>query len=343
MDSDTDQNKMESPVSKYALFEYLAGRANPLEKKLTEEWLLDPANHEAFYTWLMELETRSPQFIPDRDKAVRYLLERIEQDFNEELGSNGTGEDLEKVAYWSLRKFWLIAASVVLVASCGWWFRDMIKYKTYETAYGQTSDVYLPDGSHVNLNSNSSLMIPRFGFAGKVREVFLKGEAEFSVRHTVDNQRFVVKTSDTFQVEVLGTEFSVFSRARGTKVALKSGSVRIDYEQGDENKEMIMEPGDLATVDNAGAIQLEKKQNTENITAWKERRYVFNATSLREICAMIEENFGQKVILASEAIAERTITGNFKTKNAEDLLKTISEVLNLTISASGDSTLISAH
>ena len=334
---------MESPVSKYALFEYLAGRANPLERKLTEEWLKNPDNHDAFYHWLMEWEARSPQFMPDQDQAIMQLLQRLDQDLHLVKETEETDEPVARKGYAPFRKFWLIAASVILVASCGWWFRDKIQYKTYETAYGQTSGVYLPDGSHVNLNSNSSLTIPRFGFTGKVREVFLKGEAEFSVKHTPDNQRFVVKTSDTFQVEVLGTEFSVFSRARGTKVALKSGSVRIDYAQGHENKEMIMEPGDLATVDLAGDVQLEKKQNTENLTAWKEQRYVFNATSLREICVMIEENFGEKVTLASEAIAERTITGNFKTKNAEDLLKAISEVLDLKIRTSGDSTLISAH
>ena len=334
---------MESPVSKYALFEYLAGRANPLERKLTEEWLKNPVNHESFYARLMEWETRSPQFMPDHDQAIRELLERLDQDLDISQEVEGADEPVEKVRYNPFRKFWLIAASVILVASCGWWFRDAIQYKTYQTAYGQTSEVFLSDGSHVNLNSNSSLRVPRFGFAGQVREVLLKGEADFSVKHTIDNQRFVVKTSNTFQVEVLGTEFSVFSRARGTKVALKSGRVRIDYEEGHENKEMIMEPGDLATVDRAGAMQLEKKQNTENITAWKEQRYVFNATSLREICVMIEENFGEKVTLASEAIAERTITGNFKTKNVEDLLKAISEVLDLKIRTSGDSTLISAH
>lgn len=335
---------METPVSKYALFEYLAGRANPLERKQTDEWLKNPDNHELFYTWLLEWETRSPQFVPDQNLAIKHLLHRLETDMQfDSREPDDAVEPLVQTKERPLRKIWLIAASITLVASCGWWFRDTIQFKKYQTAYGQTANVYLSDGSRVSLNSNSILLAPRFGFGSKIREVFLTGEAEFSVKHTDDHKRFIVKTSDRFQVEVLGTEFSVFSRARGTKVALKSGSVRIDYEQDNENKKMVMEPGDLATVDLSGFIQLDKKQNTENITAWKEQRYVFNATSLREICVMIEENFGEKVILANEAIADRTITGNFKTKNAEDLLKTISEVLDLRLRTSGDSTLISAN
>ncbi len=111
----------------------------------------------------------------------------------------------------------------------GWFSRDSILYKTFETGYGKTTQIYLEDGSSVALNANSRLKIPRFGFYGDVRNVILDGEAEFSVSHTIDHKRFVVKTSDTFQVEVLGTQFSVFARPRGTKVALSHGKIRIDY------------------------------------------------------------------------------------------------------------------
>jgi transmembrane sensor len=331
---------MESRISKYTLFEYLAGRANPLERTYTEEWLKNPANHECFYQWLMEWENRSPQFIPDQDPALRSLIERLEADHRHEETEI---KENEVESGQKFRKLWLIAATIIVAAGCGWWFRDRIQYKTYSTSYGETTEIYLSDSSRVSLNANSSLRVPRFGFDGKVREVFLLGEAAFSVRQTPDHQRFIVKTSKTFQVEVLGTEFSVFSRPRATKVALKSGSVKIDYEQGNINKEMIMEPGDLATLDTAGTVQLERKQNTENIAAWKEQRYVFNNTSLREVCVMIEENFGEKVTLSSSEISKRTITGNFKTRNADDLLKAISEAMDLRIVDTSDSILITTY
>lgn len=193
---------MESPVSKYALFEYLAGRANPLERKLTEEWLKNQENRELFYTWLMEWETRSPQFMPDQDRAIKQLLHRLETDIQLEVEKmDEVDETSVKINPRPLGKIWLIAASVILVASCGWWFRDSIVYKTYQTAYGQTTDVFLSDGSRVTLNSNSSLATPRFGFSSDIREVFLKGEAEFSVKHTADHKRFVVKTSDRFRLK----------------------------------------------------------------------------------------------------------------------------------------------
>ncbi|NIJ51668.1 FecR family protein [Dyadobacter arcticus] len=333
---------MKKIISKYTLFEYLAGRTNPLERQLIEDWIAEKDNAETFHQWLLEYEMISPQYIPDQDKAIISLLQRLDSDIVPvEDSQKSIGETYGYSIFLHQKyRFWLIAASVILLVSCGWWFRDSLQYKSYQTAFGQTTDVYLEDGSMVSLNSNSCLKIPRFGFVGEVREVALAGEAEFSVSHTVDNKRFVVKTSKDFQVEVLGTTFSVYARPRGTKVSLKSGSVRIDYSQNKQLKNVMLEPGDLAFLNQAGEVQLERKQDVKTFAAWKEQRYVFNATSVKEIIAMIEENFGQKVTLSDSNIAERTITGNFKTKNADELLKTVSEVLDMKIEHNGNMVLL---
>ena len=327
------------------LFEYLAGRANPLERQLVEDWILDKENTETFNQWLFEYEIKCPQFVPDQDTAIQSLLQRIESDIAPVTQPVKSVPESWPLTFFSNRykSFWLMAASVTLMVGFGWWFREALQYKTYQTAYGQTTDVYLEDGSKVALNANSKLKIPRFGFGQKVRNVVLEGEAEFSVSHTIDHKRFVVKTSEAFQVEVLGTTFSVFARPRGTKVALKSGSVRIDYARNNERKEMMMEPGDLAVVDHSGEVKLARKQDTSNFAPWKEKRYVFNATPVREILAMINENFGQQVVLSDPDMAQRTITGNFKTKNADELLKTVSEVLDMKVEQKGNRILLTNH
>lgn len=333
---------MERIISKYTLFEYLSGRANPLERQLVEDWIVQQQNAETFHQWLLEYETKCPQFMPDQDTALEGLLRRLDSGIHASGDEVRIEEESHARSWLGSRsnRFWLAAASVTLLVSCGWWFREPLQYKSYQTAYGQNTDVYLEDGSRVALNSNSRLKVPRLGFFGSVREVVLEGEAEFSVSHTIDHKRFVVKTSDAFQVEVLGTTFSVFARPRGTKVALKSGSVRIDYSQNNRRKEIMMEPGDLAFLDPEGIVQLEREQDMRTFAAWKEQRYMFNGTPVREILAMIEENFGQKVILSDSNLAQRSITGNFKTKNAEELLKTISEVLDVRIQQNGSNILL---
>ncbi|KQS33364.1 FecR family protein [Dyadobacter sp. Leaf189] len=327
---------MKTLISRYSLFEYLAGRANPLEKQLIEDWIMQKENSEQFHQWLMEYEISHPQFAPEQDTALENLLNRLNEDLPEQEEKESPAPAQLKSSFQSFgNRFWLIAASVILVVGCCLWFRDDIQYKTYQTGYGKTTDIYLEDGSKVALNSNSKLKIPRFGFDRALRQVMLEGEAEFSVSHTVDSKKFIVKTSDKFKVEVLGTTFSVYARPRGTKVSLTSGSVRIDYSRDEQHKNLMMVPGDLVTLDKAGEVQVARKQDTKTFATWKEQRYVFNATSMQEIAALLEENFGQKVTLADSAIAQRTITGNFKTRNAEELLRTISEVLDMKIERNG--------
>ena len=110
----------------------------------------------------------------------------------------------------------MAAAVALLLLTTGLWtFRNVLIYKTYHTASGETKTFVLVDGSQVTLNTLSSLRVPRWGFGSSSREVFLDGEAAFSVRHTPDGRKFIVKTQKDFEVVVLGTEFSVFFPSPG--------------------------------------------------------------------------------------------------------------------------------
>jgi len=316
------------------LFRYLANRATPLEKQAVEEWLKKGDDTETFHQWLLEWEIQSPQYLPDSEAAYLALLERI--DSQETDDSN-----LENTAPVSRRFFflnWRIAASVGILFCLGTWLlRKPLLYKTYETEYGQTSSFVLSDGSRVTLNANSVLSVPRFGFNTGARKVTLQGEAEFSVRHTPTHQRFVVKTSEHCQVEVLGTEFTVFARSRGTRVALNEGKIRFDYKQGTHQKNLLMKPGELVTLSPEGDMQLTQVEKPELQAAWKEQRFVFNDTSVREICALLAENFGLVIRPGNDEVADRTISGNFKAQTADDILDVLREVLNLQIKKQGDS------
>jgi transmembrane sensor len=324
---------MEHSINKPMLFRYLASRATPLERQAVEEWLKKADDTETFHQWLLEWEMQSPQYLPDSENAYRVLLARIDsQDSNI--------PEAEKSAPKRRRLSWLnwrIAATVtVLFAFGAWLLRKPILYKTYETEYGQTSSFVLSDGSRVTLNANSSLRVPRFGFADELRQVDLSGEAEFSVRHMPTHQRFVVKTSDHFQVEVLGTEFTVFARSRGTRVALSEGKIRLDYGKTAQRKKLLMKPGELVSMSPEGALTLRHTDKPQLEAAWKEQRFVFDNTSVGEICVLLEESFGLIVRPGSPEIASRTITGNFKAGTADDLLTVVGEVLNLQINKHKD-------
>ncbi len=313
------------PITRVQLMDYHAGRATPLQVRQIEEWLQQPENRNLFYETLHEWESGQPQYQPDTERAFLQYKKFMEQ------GTPPMAAEPENLRFWSWKP-WLAAAAVLVVCS-GWFFRDAIQYKTYETAYSEVKSVALPDGSTVTLNANSTLKYPRFDVGSGPRNVILNGEARFSVIHTRDDRTFVVKTNRNLDVEVLGTEFVVFNRNRGTRVVLMKGKVQLNFQK--QGRKLTMKPGDQVTMTPVGAFELKKKPKPEEAAAWTHRRYVFTDTSLSEIAELMKENYGYNVKIPDQNLAKRLVTGDFEAKNGDDLLNALKAMLRLRIERVG--------
>jgi ferric-dicitrate binding protein FerR (iron transport regulator) len=326
---------MEAEINKDLIFTHFARKSSPLQRELITQWLREKPNEEQYYEWLEEWETKHPQYLTQSENALRqYTTFLAANPHQEEVNTSGSAPDLPLSSRWSLRQ-WLVAASVLLILGAGTvLFRHQILYQTYRTAFGETCSLRLADGSTVMLNANSSLEVPRWGFGRKTREVLLTGEANFSVTHTADAQTFVVKTANRFEVVVLGTEFSVFARKRGASVLLNKGKVQLQYQQGETARQVTMKPGDLVTLDpqNHMALKTTKQQQP----AWQEKRFVFDEMSLQEVACLLEENYGLQVDINDQALAGRVLMGSFRADNVDQLLQSISELLDVTVVRQGN-------
>lgn len=324
---------MTHSLSKQNLFAYLAGQANPLERQIVEEWLKNPANTETFHAWLLEWEMGALQFQPDQEAAFDKLALRLDQTETPNVPEEPT--ITPPLRLWNWRPY-LVAATVLLVLGVAIsLLRRNVLYQTYQTAADQTQRLRLEDGTDVTLKPNSSIQVPRFGFADDIRQVSLTGEARFSVTHKQDNQRFVVKTSDQFQIEVLGTEFTVYARKQGTNVVLDRGKIRIDYKTDTQKQQLVMKPGDMVMLTKQGNIHLRPLAPVKELVAEKGHLFQFRDTSLWEACYLIGEHFGQKVEVADDSLAQRTISGNFHARTANELLDLLTATFTLRVDSTG--------
>lgn len=308
-----------------------------MQKRLIEAWLHETQNQETYYQWLVEWEHQMPQYLPDPEaKLTQYIHfmqhhpAQLVQDFDSPLEKPKSSFQL----YWSK---WLVAATVLLCLSLlGWLGRDRVLYQTYQTTYNQTRTLLLSDSTKVVMNANSRLRVPRFGFGGKTREVQLTGEANFSVTHTPSHQKFIVRADHNLEVVVLGTEFTVYSRQRGSKVVLNKGKVQLHYQEGNAHREVTMKPGDLVTLDPQGQANIRRTAVPQNHAAWAAHRFVFEGTSLNELSYMFEDNFGLKVKIEGEALKQLTLYGSFQAESAQELLKALTDAANLRYTQSND-------
>ncbi|MBC7922304.1 MAG: FecR domain-containing protein [Ferruginibacter sp.] len=346
---------MSERIDKPRLFDYFAGKATALERQQIDEWSGDPVHEEQFYEWLDEWEQSHRQYTADQPAALnRYhdFLFAAQSNAAQPSAAQPGPVPSARAPTRSIGRLnrpggippnglgWAVVASVTVVVGL-FGFREQVLTRTYSTAYGETRTVTLPDGSGVVLNANSSLRMPRFGFGSHTRAVRLTGEALFSVTHTATNQRFVVKTDNGPLVVVLGTEFTVFARPRGTKVTLNRGRVEVHYRQPDRRtRQVTMKPGDLVTLTPKGEVRRQQNQQPSANPAWTDHRFVFDKTPLTEIVAMLDESYGLTVEIADAETGQLTLSGAYPARNADEMLCILAEVLNLTIIRQNDTVLL---
>lgn len=318
---------MNATITKEIIFTYLAGQATALQKQQLDAWAGQPENEEQFYRWLDEWERTHAQYSADVEPHLTAF--RAFAQTQERISAVAEPTALRPVRPHPWVR-WAAAATVLLALALGaWLLRDGWFYEIHRTAYNQTRSLRLSDGSQVVLNANSALRLPRYGFGSRTREVYLDGEAEFSVVHTQTHQPFVVKTARALDVVVLGTEFTVFSRPRASKVVLKRGKVRLNYEVRSERRQLTLKPGDVMTLDPEGRARLQTTRRPETHSAWKARRVVFEETPLAEIAEVFEENYGIHLEIPDADMARLTLSGAFTASDADELIRTVTDALGL--------------
>jgi transmembrane sensor len=230
---------------------------------------------------------------------------------------------------WSL--WYKVAASLVLAVSLFFVYRlwNETHYLNYHTAYGETKTIVLPDSSTVILNSNSTLKFPSDWEQQPVREIWLKGEAYFSVVHKTNHQPFKVYTGEGMAVEVLGTTFNVYHRTEETKIVLNSGKIKLHLPASSAAADIIMKPGDFVEYKQKSFSR--RTVNPSTYTAWTEKKLILDHTSLREMIEMLRDNYGVKVTVESDSLLNETVSGSMPLTDVESLVNQIAQTFQLKI------------
>ena len=332
---------MKPTISKRIIFDHFANKTSPLQRTAIESWLTDRENEELYYQWLEEWERNHLQYDAQNETALEHFFSTVEQDEAFEPEENEGFS--RKLANWAGKHAWKIAAVIALAIGLGWYNRDTINYISYRTAYGEIETFELGDGSMVKLNGNSVLKLSRWDFGKTKREVFLKGDASFDVRHLKNHQKFTVITPENFTVEVLGTQFTMSARKFGSKVVLTNGKVKLHYLEATDTKEFVMKPGDVVKLKKDHPMEVSRTEAPETYSEWENKRFVFDETTLEEMAYQLHETYGLDVTFSNQGIANRRLMGSFKGRTMDEFLQSVAEVLDLSVSRENNKVLFSDH
>ena len=200
-------------------------------------------------------------------------------------------------------------------------------YYAAHSPYGSVSEVVLPDGSIIFLNSGSRIKYSIDGNKG-IREVFLNGEAWFDV---VKNRMkpFIVHTS-FYDVNVTGTQFNVKAYETDNEVitTLEEGSVIIQStDKFKLVKNVILKPGEQVVLDKDFKELTIKKVNTKWFTSWKDNKLIFVNMNMEEFIVILERKFGVDFEIKDEAILDLHIDCTIKNETIIEILEILKKTL----------------
>lgn len=248
----------------------------------------------------------------------------------------------------SSRRLWLAAASAAMFAVAGavFYFSWLAAGAMHSTMVGEQATVRLPDGSAMDLNSNSRA---RVQFTADVRVIRLEqGEAFFKVAHDTNRPFWVV--SGNSWVRAVGTAFNVYVRPSGVQVTVSEGVVKV----GAAKSALTMAPSDaeleqtLVSLLKAGeqvsigdAAHLMRALNAGELArfiAWRSGSLYFEQQPLGEVVDELNRYTQIRMVIANENLRNLSIGGSFEAnpKGAEALLTALQDGLALRVRREAD-------
>lgn len=204
---------------------------------------------------------------------------------------------------------------------------EKVAYHTLKVPYGKRFDIILSDGTHVYLNSGTSLRYPIQFVNNSTRTVFLSGEAYFEV--TKDEKKPFVVEADQVQIRVLGTKFDVSNYPEDSDIntVLISGSVSLHMPRAESNVKdtVVLEPGYKGEWKKNNLTMKVEKVNTMVYTGWIQGKLIFQNTPFRKIRKELERHYNVEIINNNTLLDEQLFDATFDIETIEQVMESFNK------------------
>lgn len=218
---------------------------------------------------------------------------------------------------------------------------------TAETAVGAFQKLDLPDGTVVQLNTDSAIDAAFTSTERRIRLV--RGEAYFHV--TKDPARPFIVTSGPVAVRAIGTAFNVRQRAEAVEVLVTEGRVRVDDAHrgrsllpdattspsaANEPPRLVAGERAVVSVSSSGedpaAATVEKiaAPAAQRALAWQERRLEFDSAPLAEVVQEFNRYNRQQLVISDTTLNAKRFSGTFRADGYESLVRLLEADFGIT-------------
>jgi transmembrane sensor len=198
--------------------------------------------------------------------------------------------------------------------------KSLVTTVVKETPLGQKLTFELSDGTLVKLNAGSKLTYSE-NFTGDTREVYLEGEAFFTVKRD-ESRPFIVETTQ-LTTTVLGTSFNVeaYGNEEST-VAVLSGKVQVKKSNSAiDTDTFFLTSNQLVTI-SSGSNSISKFDSVPpDVFFWNENIISFTKADFNQIVSRLERWYGVEFNIQKQGQFEGLFTGRYQDEPLELVLE----------------------
>lgn len=205
--------------------------------------------------------------------------------------------------------------------------KEVLEYNTLTVPYGKRFEIQLSDGTNVHLNAGTSLKYPIKFIKGENRQIFIKGEAYFTVAKDTTHA-FIVNTNQ-LDIRVLGTQFNVSSYPEDEHIntVLVEGAVTLYNKNETYNQESasILPTGHLAAWQKSNGRMVITKTDIEMHTAWMKGRLILDEVAFDDILKKLERQYNVTFINNNPSLKNRYFTARFDIEDIHQVMESLSK------------------
>ncbi len=300
------------------LYNYITGQTNADESRMVQKWA-----HESEERVLELSRMKNAWILAGLDNELDLSLKNQEI---ERIWGMIHQLNLKEINKFKRIRFIKYAAAILfLIAFSGTagYFISNSSSRSYSelteiiVPKGDRSSVVLPDGSKVQLNSESRLKFVSF-HSGE-RRVLLEGEGFFQVTHN-ESQPFVVEAHG-IQIEVLGTTFNVSSYPNDSIVTayLVNGKVKVT----NRNDVVTLNPREAYSYNNTTHESSKVVVANQRLTNWTNGVLTIEGETIAELSKKLERRYNVRILFGDEEVKKHIYTGSIRDEDLRVVLEAL--------------------
>jgi transmembrane sensor len=227
------------------------------------------------------------------------------------------------------------AAAIAATGVFAWFGAYHLGWTTYETGLGEWQKIQLPDGTTVNLNTDTEL---NARISGSRRDIILtRGEALFHVAH--DTTRPFYVTAGGTVIRAVGTAFSVRIRdSEHVDVLVEEGRVAVapPGKQANFENPSLLASADMVSAGEGANVRRSvvsihsvlAKDITRKL-AWTEGYLAFQGETLADVVQEFNRYNQRQITIADPSIVNLQFGGIFRTTELDSFVATLQHSFNV--------------